>query len=138
MVTPTGAAILATLARFETPAICIERVGYGFGRKSFPWPNCLRLCLGRPSGASMEADAQSVMDTDWVTVIESNIDTMTGESLGWLMERLLAAGAPCVCTDPDLQNLRARRAYAKAGFVGDEVYQTPAGPAVLMIRRPVA
>jgi aminoglycoside 6'-N-acetyltransferase len=52
--------------------------------------------------------------------------------------RLLAAGAPCVCTDPDPQNLRARRAYAKAGFVGDEVYQTPAGPAVLMIRRPVA
>ena len=93
MVTPTGAAILATLARFETPAIRIERVGYGFGRKSFPWPNCLRLCLGRPSGASMEADAQAVMDTDWVTVIESNIDTMTGESLGGLMERLLASGA---------------------------------------------
>ncbi len=93
MVTPTGAAILATLARFETPAIRIERVGYGFGRKSFPWPNCLRLCLGKPSGASMEAGAQSVMDTDWVTVIETNIDSMTGEALGGLMERLLAAGA---------------------------------------------
>ena len=93
MVTPTGAAILATLARFETPAIRIERVGYGFGRKSFPWPNCLRLCLGRPVGASMETDEQAAMDTDWVTVIESNIDTMTGEALGGLMERLLAAGA---------------------------------------------
>ena len=46
MVTPTGAAILATLARFQTPAISIERVGYGFGQKQFPWPNCLRLCLG--------------------------------------------------------------------------------------------
>jgi uncharacterized protein (TIGR00299 family) protein len=93
MVTPTGAAILAELARFETPAIRIERVGYGFGRKSFPWPNCLRLCLGSPSGASMEADAQAAMDSDWVIVIESNIDTMTGEALGGLMERLLAAGA---------------------------------------------
>jgi pyridinium-3,5-bisthiocarboxylic acid mononucleotide nickel chelatase len=100
MVTPTGAAILATLARFEMPAIRIERVGYGFGRKSFPWPNCLRLCLGRPFGASMEAGVQATMDTDWVTVIESNIDTMTGEALGGLMERLLAAGALDVAYTP--------------------------------------
>src|SRR5947209_12818764 len=41
LVTPTGAAILATLARCETPAIAIERVGYGFGHKRFPWANCL-------------------------------------------------------------------------------------------------
>jgi pyridinium-3,5-bisthiocarboxylic acid mononucleotide nickel chelatase len=100
MVTPTGAAILATLARFETPAIRIERVGYGFGRKSFPWPNCLRLCLGRPVGASLEASAQAAMETDWVTVIETNIDTMTGEALGGLMERLLAAGALDVAYTP--------------------------------------
>jgi len=100
MVTPTGAAILATLARFETPAIRIERVGYGFGRKSFPWPNCLRLCLGRPVGASVEAEEQVAMETDWVTVIETNIDTMTGEALGHLMERLLSAGALDVAYAP--------------------------------------
>lgn len=100
MVTPTGAAILATLARFETPAIRIERVGYGFGRKSFPWPNCLRLCLGRPVGASMEANEQAAIETDWVTVIETNIDTMTGEALGGLMERALAAGALDVTYTP--------------------------------------
>ncbi len=93
MVTPTGAAILATLARFETPAMRIERVGYGFGRKLFPWPNCLRLCLGSPVGASMQTSEQGVLETDWVTVIETNIDTMTGEALGGLMERALATGA---------------------------------------------
>ena len=92
LVTPTGAAILATLARFETPAIAIDRIGYGFGRKSLPWPNCLRLCLGQTRSLP-GMDSAKGADTDWVTVIESNIDNMTGELLGGLMDRLLAAGA---------------------------------------------
>ncbi len=49
-VTPTGAAILATLASFETPAIAIEAVGYGFGQKRVIWPNCVRACLGAAYG----------------------------------------------------------------------------------------
>jgi uncharacterized protein (TIGR00299 family) protein len=97
LVTPTGAAILATLARFETPAIAIERVGYGFGQKKFPWPNCLRLCLGR-AWAAIGADGEP--DVDWVTVIETNIDNMSGELLGGLMERLLEAGALDVSYSP--------------------------------------
>ena len=93
LVTPTGAAILATLARFETPAIAISQVGYGFGRKQFDWPNCLRLCLGEAWGRSSGNASAETLDTDWVTVIESNIDNMSGEELGGLMERLMAAGA---------------------------------------------
>jgi uncharacterized protein (TIGR00299 family) protein len=94
LVTPTGAALLATLARFETPAIAIDRVGYGFGQKSFPWPNCLRLCLGQVQGLpGIATDSAESAGTDWVMVIESNIDNMTGELLGGLMDRLLAAGA---------------------------------------------
>ena len=50
LVTPTGAAILATLARFETPAIAIEQVGYGFGQKKIAWPNCVRACAGYEYG----------------------------------------------------------------------------------------
>ncbi len=46
LVTPTGAAILATLARFEMPAIVIEKIGYGFGTKRLTWPNCVRVFLG--------------------------------------------------------------------------------------------
>jgi len=91
LVTPTGAAILATLARFEMPAISIERVGYGFGQKQFPWPNCLRLCLGKTEEIAYAS--HETPDTDWVTVIESNIDNMSGELLGDLMEQLLTAGA---------------------------------------------
>ncbi len=91
LVTPTGAAILATLAQFQTPAIAIERVGYGFGHKRFPWPNCLRVCLGKSYGPAQGYAGPA--DTDWVTVIETNIDNMAGELLGGLMDRLLAAGA---------------------------------------------
>lgn len=91
MVTPTGAALLATFARFEQPALAIERVGYGFGQKQFPWPNCLRVCLG--PATTLVTDEKETPDTDWVSVLECNIDTMTGELLGDLMERALSAGA---------------------------------------------
>lgn len=47
LVTPTGAAILATLARFQMPAMTMERIGYGFGKKRLIWPNCLRACIGQ-------------------------------------------------------------------------------------------
>ncbi|MDQ6644124.1 MAG: nickel pincer cofactor biosynthesis protein LarC [Chloroflexota bacterium] len=102
LVTPTGAAILATLARFETPSIAIERVGYGFGQKHLPWPNCLRLCLGYGQVALDAAkNAQGDQtDIDWVTVIESNIDNMSGELLGGLMNILLTAGALDVSYTP--------------------------------------
>lgn len=91
MVTPTGAALLASCARFEQPAMTIERVGYGFGRKQFPWPNCLRACLGHSLAGSEAEDG--IPETDWVSVLECNIDNMTGELLGDLMERVLGAGA---------------------------------------------
>nr|HET6903832.1 nickel pincer cofactor biosynthesis protein LarC [Ktedonobacteraceae bacterium] len=95
LVTPTGAAILATVACFATPAIAIAQIGYGFGQKQLPWPNCLRLCVGQ----SQEIHGDGA-DTDWVTVIESNIDNMTGELLGGLMDTLLLAGALDVSYTP--------------------------------------
>jgi aminoglycoside 6'-N-acetyltransferase len=49
-------------------------------------------------------------------------------------DRLLAAGAPRVLTDPDPNNLRAIRAYEKAGFRRDHIVDTPDGLALLMVR----
>jgi uncharacterized protein (DUF111 family) len=46
LVTPTGAALLTTLATFERPAMRVQRVGYGFGTKIFPWPNMVRVWIG--------------------------------------------------------------------------------------------
>jgi pyridinium-3,5-bisthiocarboxylic acid mononucleotide nickel chelatase len=99
LVTPTGAAVVATLARFERPALRVAATGYGFGTRALPWANCVRLLVGEsptteaatraPEGAAERAG----LARDTIVVIESNIDNMTGEALGWLLERLLAEGA---------------------------------------------
>jgi aminoglycoside 6'-N-acetyltransferase len=52
------------------------------------------------------------------------------------VEALLTSGIPRVVTDPDPDNRRAVRAYAKAGFQSDRVVDTPDGPALLMVRDP--
>jgi aminoglycoside 6'-N-acetyltransferase len=51
-------------------------------------------------------------------------------------DALLSSGIPRIVTDPDPGNGRAVRAYAKAGFQGDRVVDTPDGPALLMVRNP--
>jgi aminoglycoside 6'-N-acetyltransferase len=52
------------------------------------------------------------------------------------VDRVLASGIPRVVTDPDPDNGRAIRAYAKAGFQSERVVDTPDGPALLMVRNP--
>ena len=91
LVTPTGAAVLAALARFERPTLALHAIAYGFGTRQLPWANCLRLLLG-DAPASL-VDDTSGFETDTIAVLESNIDNMTGEALGWLLDRLLASGA---------------------------------------------
>jgi len=49
-------------------------------------------------------------------------------------DTLLASGLPRIVTDPDPDNRRAVRAYAKAGFQSDRLVDTPDGPALLMVR----
>jgi len=86
IVTPTGAALLAQLALFERPAMCVQAIGYGFGSKSFPWANGLRIWIG-------ERGSSPYFEHDQVVEIECNLDDVTGETVGYAMERLFAAGA---------------------------------------------
>ena len=53
-----------------------------------------------------------------------------------LTDHLLSSGIPRVLTDPDPDNGRAVRAYAKAGIQSDRMVDTPDGPALLMMRNP--
>lgn len=46
LVTPTAAALLASLARFSRPPMMVRRVGYGFGTRELPWPNMVRVWIG--------------------------------------------------------------------------------------------
>ncbi len=85
LVTPTGAALLTTLATFEQPELRLSRVGHGFGQKSLPWPNVVRLWLGEM------ADDQA--DSDTIGVIEANLDDERPEILGAAMQSLFEAGA---------------------------------------------
>ncbi|HZC04038.1 MAG TPA: nickel pincer cofactor biosynthesis protein LarC [Ktedonobacterales bacterium] len=99
LVTPTGAAVVAALARFERPTMAVRATGYGFGTRALPWANCVRLIVGEAPDAQVVsrfpagAAEREGFIRDSVVIIESNIDNMTGEALGWLLERLLADGA---------------------------------------------
>jgi uncharacterized protein (TIGR00299 family) protein len=87
IVTPTAAALLAELATFAYPPLRVRAVGYGFGQKEFPWANAVRAWLGEADAPLPDAGR------DQVTLLECNLDDATGETLGYAMERLFAAGA---------------------------------------------
>ncbi len=97
LVTPTGAAILATLGRVGQPAMIVDRVGYGAGDADFDWPNVLRLWVGRPAGGREAAHEAPMGDH---VVIETNIDDMNPQLLAPVGEALLAAGALDVTVTP--------------------------------------
>lgn len=89
LVTPTGAAIIATLAASfgNLPAMKVERVGYGAGTRSYPkFPNVLRAIIGQTEQSTDETPTT-------ITVIEANIDDLNAQVFGHLMEKALAAGA---------------------------------------------
>lgn len=94
LTTPTGAAIVAALAdRFgPLPAMTIQRIGYGAGQKDFQHPNLLRLIVGET------ADSAAAATGDVVTLLETNLDDATGESIGYCINRLWQAGALDVST----------------------------------------
>jgi uncharacterized protein (TIGR00299 family) protein len=90
LVTPTGAAILAACARFERPAMTLDRIGYGVGAR-VDAANALAVWLGQP-----------VAEPGNVTVLETNLDDMPPNQVAALVEDLLAAGALDVTVTPAL------------------------------------
>lgn len=87
LTTPTGAVLIAELVDdfVDLPALRLEGVGYGLGKKELAQqPNAVRLLRGAAHAAGARAE---------VMVLESEIDNLSGEGFGFLMERLLESGA---------------------------------------------
>jgi hypothetical protein len=96
LVTPTGAALVRTLAtRFGSfPAMKVETSGYGAGSRDLPeLPNVLRLTIG-------EATATLNAPAEMITVLEANLDDLSPQVLAYAMERLLKEGALDVFSAP--------------------------------------
>lgn len=92
LTTPTGAAIVRALVGSfgPTPAMRIDRIGYGAGRRDLAeQPNLLRLFLGQAS----HAPARQTL-----IVLETNLDDASGETIGYAIERLWRQGALDVFT----------------------------------------
>ena len=102
IVTPTGASIVATLApQFGAmPDMQIEKVGYGAGKRDTgaSAPNLLRLVLGTPASAVKNWGGNIL--SDQVHVLYANVDDMSPEGLGFVMDRLMDKGALDVSFTP--------------------------------------
>ena len=85
LVTPTGAAIVTTLAAFNRPPLNLEKIGYGAGsRNPDEYPNVMRLWIG-------EATAHD--GHEGMVLLETNIDDMNPQIYDYVMDRLFAQGA---------------------------------------------
>ncbi len=97
LVTPTGAALISSLAEgfVDFPAMKILKVGYGAGTKELPMPNVLRLVVG-------ELEEKEAKIEPPTFIISANIDDSTPEVMGFLFERLFEMGALDVWQHPIL------------------------------------
>jgi uncharacterized protein (TIGR00299 family) protein len=103
LLTPTGAALLAQFVERSEPAfpqLRIERIGYGAGTQDLPVPNVLRASLG----------TLTELSRDLIEVLETNVDNVTGEMMGNLIEVLMAEGARDVAVAPVLMK-KGRTGY---------------------------
>jgi len=93
LLTPTGAALLAYFINEKgvCPPMITERIGYGAGSRDFSIPNVLRIIAGEMDDALI---------SDRIEMLETNVDDVTGQVLGYLIDELLSAGAKDVSIIP--------------------------------------
>jgi len=106
LVTPTGAAIVATLcdAFGPQPAMTVSAIGYGAGTADLEGqPNVVRIMVGEEVGVAKEKGAQpglAVPLDEEIAVVEANLDDMNPQIYGYFLEKALGAGALDVYTTP--------------------------------------
>jgi len=104
LTTPTGAAILTTVVQdwIESPIMTIERIGHGAGQRDFlEQPNLLRVFVGEveaSGGVHPRRANQAEFDRVWI--LETNLDDVPAEVIGYCFDQLFAAGALDVFSTP--------------------------------------
>ncbi len=96
LVTPTGAAIVTALAQDfgAAPALKLQKVGLGAGSHNLPIPNLLRLWIGDADGDI----SPTVANNETIALLETQLDDINPQVVGYLYDTLLAAGAVEVFT----------------------------------------
>lgn len=92
LATPTGCAIYAEICDEISefiPLTSPKKVGYGAGKKDFDHPNVLRII-----------ESEEICESDEIDVIETNIDHLTGEEIGYLFDKIMSCGASDVSITP--------------------------------------
>ncbi len=96
LATPTGASLIVNLASQVSvfyPTMMPLKVGYGAGEKEFEGlPNALRITVGK--------NLEKGFQRDQIAVLETNLDDVSGEIVGFTVDRLFAEGAKDVCIIP--------------------------------------
>jgi len=96
LTTPTGACILVNLTDNSVehyPSMNISSIGYGAGQKNFEsFSNVLKIVQGN----------QGKMETDSVKILETNVDDVSGEILGYLIEKIMKIGAKDISIYPGI------------------------------------
>ena len=89
--TPTGAALLKRFVSSfgEMPAMMVDRIGYGMGKKDFEAANCVRAMLGETDDGH-----------DSIVELSCNLDDMTPERIGFAMDQFFTEGALDAFTVP--------------------------------------
>jgi len=111
LVTPTGAAIVATLCESfgAMPRMRLQSTGYGAGAREYKnFPNVLRVLVGEAeSSANDIVDESGAVKDEELTVVETNLDDVSPQVLGHVLEQALARGAlDCYFTQAQMKKNR--------------------------------
>ncbi len=99
LVTPTGGAIATTLAHSfgPPPTMTLKKIGLGAGTHQLPIPNLLRLWIGETTTTSL-ADPAEAPELETVMLLETQIDDLNPQAIGYIFDRLFEVGALDVFT----------------------------------------
>ena len=104
LVTPTGAAVVKVLVSSfgPRPVIATEKIGYGAGAREFSGhPNVLRISVGQTQAAPFSSgDAASHFAEEEIVILEANLDDLSPQLIGYIVDLTLAEGARDVFTSP--------------------------------------